>query len=1127
MRQQMIYLYKKVAMLQMMVAATMLAGSCQDEEPLELDYTTEGRDVALTIPVEMPEMDIKTRADIADADRDNIKSLWIAVFSATTGEMTSRESADGKACWIKVTPDGNYNEINNENYSLPVTLHARSGQSYIVGVANVDNEGVNSDNPAERKRLSELLTDGMTWEEFNKIGVASFPQNSSVDTYVNAPDVADGLPMSGCYSSLALGGVHPADWSTNDFTPIFIPSSTDKNKTVSLTNGAIHLRRLLSHITFNITPAKDVVDVSVESYSIHNIPNYSWLYERGNAANALGANFGDLATEKDYATYYSAAAHFNGQYVTTDNTGTDPVHSFDFWMNENKHTGEANVYNDREVKHDSSTADNVLYTALTGGTWTPNNMASYVTIRCNVTYKDKIGVDDDGLTEGDEGFIENSASDVYRTGVTEYTIHLGYIGDEPSAADFNSYRNTNYTYNVNILGLREIVVEANAKSVRNSAEGIVTDVENRTIQLDAHFSCFNVAFTETELTATEDFGYIVTTYESGTAHTYTDADAAVTGDARKYIDWIELKSTTDATMLAEYKPASRGSYTAGSDAVMPIDKFHEKVKEAATNNNLSTVFTKNNDGKYYFTVFVNEYTYEPRYGDSDWGKEGDTKRWHTYVNQPSRHFYFRVRRKVSGDGNSVYARSKYAIEQQSIQTYYSATSGSGEAIGIEHTNEMQGFNLRKYFSNTDISNTNGRYNIGRWITNNGQVSNPAWSSFLRGTTMVEVPNANQFTGARLQGGPAIASVESGWNPASGNPDATGFGHLQALAQLSNGATLYPSQYDPQPSSSNRAHYIEAINACMNRNRDEDGDGEIDNAEIKWYVPASGKYLRAILGRNSLTDPIMPYMQITSFDTDNGKNTRYLLYASDDKVIWAMEGLSSSDWSIHNSGTTQVPDYDRIPWQVRCIRNLGTDLTSIEKEGKVQIAYEHDEANRKVIMTHYDRASIRTEKITAKGNSGTGGSMGMHPTTDPLNKVYYAFEYSDGFTSDSYKTSITPNGIAAGMITNNTNNPCYNMEGDSWRLPNQKELAIMRNLGLLNDMPLKNSNNRDNYAISCTYNYFTTDGKGTDQGTPSYSLTSGAPNHQLMVTRQDGGTQIPKGTVTYYRWYYRCVRDVEP
>lgn len=1095
------------------IACSFSMYSCVDESRKEPDYTTYGNDVALTIPCELPEMRAITRAGIADADRDGLKSLWVAVFDASTGEITSKKADGVTTGWYEVALPGDYGDY-QERKSQSVTLRAKSGYGYIVAVGNVDNDGVSSDSPSTRMPLRSLLTDNLTWEGFNKIAVPSFPEDGPAEGIINAPDIENGIPMSGCYSSLALGGEHPADWSATDFKPVFIPSS--ESGAVTMDGGAIHLRRLISHVTFKLEADGKVVDLSVEGFRLYNAPNYSWLYERGNASDGYGANFGDAATEDDASLYYHAPVRFGAQYVTVDASGDNPVHAFDFWMMENKHTGTAADYNDREVKSPASAGGNVLFTALTGDSWTPDNMASYVIIRCDVTYKEQTEVDDNGLSDTDD-----TKSFVYRSGVSEYIIHLGYVGDD--ATDFNSYRNADYVYNIKVSGLNEIVVEANNQALRNSVEGIVTDVETRTIQLDAHYSAFNIVFTEEELKGTEEFGYIVTSYESGVAHTFTNGGAKATGDDRKYVDWVELKSTSDASTLAVYKPATRGSHTAGDDAVIAIDEFYDKV--LANKDNPGAVFTKANDGNYYFTVFVNEYAYEPRFGDAGWGKEGENKNWHTYVNQPSRHFYFRVRRKESLDGKSVYARSKYAVDQQSIQTYYSTFSeqragGSPSAVGIEHINECQGLNLRKSFTNTTVSNANGRWNVHRWLSKNESVTSPEWKDFVQASVPLRIPDADKFTGKRLQGGPQLVSVENGWNPASGKPGDTGFGNLPALVPY--GGTVnsnMASSYDPQPSSTTRSHYIEAINACMNRNRDENGDGHIDKAELKWYVPASGKYLRAILGRNSLTDPIMPYLMIDKLNsTDNGQNSRWLMYSSDDKVAWAMEGLSMSDWDDSRSDRT------RIPWNVRCIRNLGTDLTTTVNDEKVQVAYVHDAADKTVRMSYYDNASIRTEKISGKGNGDSG--MPMHPVTDKLNKVYYAFEYSD---LGGPVRNVYPNNIAAGFIRSDSANPCNSLSGEGWRLPNQKELAIMRNLGLFVNVPDKNSssNGRDCYAVSCTYDYFTANGEGTSQGTPTYTLTSGVPNHRLMVTRNDGGTRLPQSSGTYYYLYYRCVRDVEP
>lgn len=323
---------------------------------------------------------------------------------------------------------------------------------------------------------------------------------------------------------------------------------------------------------------------------------------------------------------------------------------------------------------------------------------------------------------------------------------------------------------------------------------------------------------------------------------------------------------------------------------------------------------------------------------------------------------------------------------------------------------------------------------------------------------------------------------------------------------------------------------------MNRNRDENGNGKIDNSELKWYVPASGKYLRAILGRNSLTDPIMPYTSVNPGlpNPSNMFNSRYMMYASDARVIWAMEGLSLSSWGQYE--TDDKKKGQQRPWQVRCIRNLGTNLTTIENIEKVSRAYTWDPAHAKVIMKYYDRASIRTQKYTGSGNvedretSSNPTIMPMHPVTSPINKVYSAFEYDSLSDPISASTSIAKDLIFNNERTNATgtityNNPCAG-KGNGWRLPNQKELAIMRNLGLFGYKTINNNDMAsDCYAISCTYDYFKIN-DGTAFTPDSYYLNSARKaDYHLIATRKDGGTRIEDSDVN--NLYYRCVRDVEP
>lgn len=1132
-----------------------LAVSCQDEAVQHPDYTIVGKEVQVTIPLSVPEMTVQTRSELGVDQLTQVQSLMVAVFNSTTEEITSKND-DGIYGWIEVKdPDPS-----NSGYEQlhPITLTALSGPSYIVAVANVDNEGVKQGAMTARP-LRELLEESTTWSEFLKIAAVT----PSTFDQINAP--SSPMVMSGCYTGVALGGTHPSDWQSTNFTAVTIPYDASGKVTLNPDAGAIHLRRLMSHVTFNVKPGppstmveNPVVDIDVLSYRVVNAPSYSWLYERGSVSKGAPANkpnFGDNAENEDDVKDYQGEVIFPTQYIKDIDGGQ----SFDFWQSENKHTGiittsenpsdaqKFNEYNLREGKYGTVSDGTVtyldppLFTSLCGGgIWTTNNMASYVVMTCEVKYKDSMSVDGDGKE------VQAGGTTVYRSGIAEYIVHLGYLNNVVN--DFNCYRNTDYTYNVTVTGLNDILVEAIGGSERNAAEGTVIDAENPTVMLDAHYAAFNIVLTRDEISgeAAKDFGFIMTTYENGNATTVFSESIDNTLD-EKYYDWIEIKRTNGAERLARYYPPKGNLPTGASESVrvMSIKDFVDKIHNGTLESEIEDLN--------YFTIFVNENTYEPRYGEVDYGNESNTSstnkvRWPSYVNQNPRRFYIRVRRRTSSDKNSIYVRSKYSVQQQSIQTFYSTTSLNDRenAFGLEHINETQGLNLRRSFSPTTVSDLDGRYNVKQWVTSGGV--NSQWNNVIVQNTESNVSyNIPQHIPLvnNLQNGPDILSLISGRNPAlSVDQSELGYTHLPQTAQYSGNISV--SNYDPQPNNT-RSNYIEAINACMNRNRDENGDGIINDVELKWYVPTSGKYLRSILGRASLLSPIMPYNEVSSLPYDNNShNSRYLIYTSNNRIVYAMEGLSVGDWRIagDNAGTAT----STYPWQVRCIRNLGTDLSgetiNVSNQEQVERAYTFDMNARRFTMLYYDPRSIRTVKYTGRGNSGDNNSMPPHIVTDDANRVYKAFEYSPaGFIPDLTLTFNDDNNNRIPIydyIRSVTDNYCQTsttLAEEGWRLPNQKEIAMMRDAGVFDsDIIGSGSSARFSangrsapYALSCTYTYY-------DISRVGNTLFDNY-NHNFVGVAPGGGTQLSQqnmidnyssgNRIQGRNLYIRCVRDVDP
>lgn len=1146
--------------------------SCSEERFTVPDYTISGEEVRLSVPVFIPQMNAETRGGLSEEQLNKVESLWIRTYNAETKEATCD--------WIKLTP--NTTDLHNMR---EVELTTKSGFSYIVAVANVDCKGVMYDDQDKDngqpsgdtlegtdtwmnnvRPLSVLLEKADTWDEFLRIAVVSPYETDDV----NAPQA---IPMAGCYCDAITVGdktEHVAynQWQKKDFQPYFIPAS----KEMVEFNGGIHLRRLVSHITFNFSAA-DNIELEVNSYRVMNAPKYSWLYERS-AEDTTLPNLGDLAPSAEKAgLYYADVPQFGSQFIKDTQINGKAVQTFNFWQAENKHTGDCSTYRDRGAK---AVKDGVtLFTSLTGDTWTPNNEASYVIVDCDVTYKDRIRVNEKGEEVKEGGEL------VDRSGHATYFIHLGYIlgADEAEKAkDFNCFRNVNYTYNVTVNGLDDIRVDAVADTEKyHNEEGLVVDLNANPISLDAHYAVFNIQLTENDLK--ENFGFIITTYDNGEQITINEdnprnENGEIFADEEKkhkiepkYYNWIELRPTTGKDVLALYKPRFNANGT-------PKPRLNADGTPIEDNNTflLSDLYVKNGElhipegsksTSGYYTVFVNEYTYEPMFGEERYGDESQTMlhgkpAWMSYVNQNPRRFYIKVSYQESNDGNSVYARSKYAVEQQSLMTYYSQINvdDDGTAVGVERENETLGLNLRHANNAGGSSITNGRWNAAQYLSTGayhhdylqqdydgawGSISvgrpneehRSSWEFFLEMNKPLEVPGVTDHL--RLQGGPVI--MERTIN--NGNPHK-----LRKIKKA--GWSKNADEFDPdgEPTTANftdpqgnNDYTIKAMSALVVRNRDNNGNGKIEAEELRWYIPAITRYVGMTLGENAMPQRLMMFNEITQLPYVNNNNnefsndpgridnpyySRYMYLASnaetvdshsENNVLWAMEGTSMSKYS---NLTDWANDNKINPWQIRCVRNLGSDLRTVKKEDKVMLPYKHISATRTISMDYFNLAAIRTTAYTSNGKteSTTSGIMPVHTINSPYNSVYTAFEYADHdiIVPDDDKPSFSDfeDHYFDKLTDYIEKNPCgnANLTGSGWRVPNQIEITMMFNSGILDV---------DGNWLTCTVDYFDReDGKGSDN--IAHKLYMGATKDKTLLLSWDNYNSS-------FNLRVRCVRDV--
>lgn len=985
-------------------AVCLLLTACT-EELLPADAganVPEGLPAAVTLSWDTSEMGVQTRAALSDDESSRVNTLWIGIYGEDGHLKTSYfEPRNGEEGQHKVRS---------------ITLETTSGKCHIVGVANVttnygisDNEELNqavgkpAGTSAGLSPLRDLLDKADTWEKFKSISAALL---DSTDVSRFTPN----LVMSGVYYEQADSD--PVDWiDANEQTVSIAPGS-------SKLPGAIHLRRLISYVKFNLIAGKGIT-VEPTSWRVYNNPIICSLHEQTD--NSADRSLYLLAKTGDRNNYGTSSVSYTFEKATEKEDGVDG-YTFDFYQMENKQTGLADViktYNDRELEYKNADGTNTgIYRSLCPTNRTPDtengvntaNFASFVEIRARVTYQTNITVD--GTTQ-----------QVDRTGYAVYTIHLG--GCDKKWTDFTNLRNTKYTYNVTVNGLNDIVVEAKRDGLTPGAEGNVTDTYAKVYELDAHYGVFNIQLSNEERTALTyrilaPFGNEMRELardESPTGHTVKWKNRV---PENQLYNWICFLPTSGEKVLAKYDPKDVW--------------YLEDMKDLTGHRSYNGSTDPADRTLQWYTVFINEYVYQlDKDGEliemapADIATHSDEtgQDWHKYVNKDNRIVWLTLDPiNTSLDGENMYARSKFMISQKSMQTYYNSLSDN--ALGVEHENESYGLNMIWTLSTSGWNADNGRKNLKTYVTGK------KWNSIIQETVSATSPAINRQGENKPETYPAI--------------------YQQVVA-----TTRTASNY--APTSSRDFYEIQA--ACMTRNRDLNGDGEIDDNELRWYLPASGKYVRIILGRSSMKEPIMDYEANPTLPAGFSGGSDYLnrfRYSTSDGIrLWAEEGLSS------NTLDRNTPD--KTPWRVCCIRNIGVNLSAVVEHDPVQMAYVEHSESRTISMDFYDASSIRPS---------TSSFLPSHTVNSKRNKISAAFEYAaedispsdidgemkrwDDYANNEsghplWKTACDENSVCGkysqemkdGKMVGGYNKGYADSLG--WRVPNQKELVMMRRAGV--------------------------------------------------------------------------------
>jgi hypothetical protein len=1084
-----------------------------------------GLPATVNLTLKVNDMDVRTRSIVDEASGSYCANLWIGIYDSKTGKLIEK---------FYLTDVASTQEEDGEKYAL--SLKTSSAESvYIVGVANSEvNNAVDSIAGYGKSEtlLRTLLDKADTFDKFKAICVLR-PDAQDVNVYANT------LTMSGWYAENQGDALQAIDIQ-------------EGNNNLS---GAIYLKRIISYNKFVIVPG-DYINLKLNTWKVCNIPAGSYLFEQSD-------NVGDHYSGS--TAFYNASNESRLFTATTNAKGVEG-YSFEFYQLENKHTAvdyaadgtnhvgidgsASDWYTEREREFkDENGANTGIYRSLVANKESDlqNNSASYVVVNATIDYYVAApdNYDDFDPTTAKPIDPASTGKKIHRTANVDYTIHLGYCDSQnedgtptiDTAKDFNCRRNTKYTYNVTINGVKHVVVEAKSEDGTENqpgAEGWVSDEYGDYEELDSHYCEFNIRLSEEERAK---MSYRITAPYDGVTYYYTrrnDGTVDMTEGMHKDLySWIKFYPTSGETVLAEYNGGKGKNDKEGDEGGSGLWTFDDMCGE----NRKESPYDADADGYKWYTVFVDEYVYhfddnvvgqDPLYEDI---KYYDEQSWPKYVNQDDRIAEFIMNHDISTDTESSYSYCKYAFGQKSIQTYYKGRSKGDTAIGVEHTEETYCLNMNwkflthSYFSGTWGTNeehtenvydyANGRYNLYHYLDTLNLFD--SWKNVIQAT----VP----------------AHVMAGERNGCSHPDADYPVYMPQKGASKTGNA-------PTPNDGN-AYYANSI--CMNRNRDLNGDGRIDANEIRWFLPTSSVYIQIAVAQSELPDPIMDF---TSYPKDYFKDGyvnhdyvygtfNYHYVTSDYQYYWAEQSVTTGNelFDGWNTYATQANT-------ARCVRNLGTNPANVPVKGKPEVgyAYTYSATDRTFTQNNFNESTLRGYNY---------GGIAPHDISSPSARPYKKFEYAEHICknlSDEY-ISFGSNGqlgfksagdnylrMLAWSNSLKKNGICsqYTQEDDesdlgSWRIPTACELALMWVEGLLRNTPAMESGYASisygsSFYFCATQDYFVT----YDDNLKNFIANYTDDYHRYLGYNDTNDRQV-MAMDAINNWgsvRLRCVRDVK-
>ena len=341
---------------------------------------------------------------------------------------------------------------------------------------------------------------------------------------------------------------------------------------------------------------------------------------------------------------------------------------------------------------------------------------------------------------------------------------------------------------------------------------------------------------------------------------------------------------------------------------------------------------------------------------------------------------------------------------------------------------------------------------------------------------------------------------------------------------------------------------EAYLACLTRNRDLDGNGTLEDDEIRWYNPARDQVLGLWIGEPAMPAEAALYPSSTEDLARPAAGSAWPIFTStggNNRVIYGEQGSSFGD-----AGSAPNGGY------VRAVRNLGAGVPDAESyRQKADAYYEYNSGNRTIELFLTDNAlrAFSNRELASHNERSVVNrppkmfQVAAHPFIEE------ATEHCNGFLGMnahdfSYSRLRTSPCLEA---TTSTTTVARNYPGDgednvttaSWRLPNQRELVLMV-IAMSTEKGVLDYENEDDYQhVSATHrhvadrydyepNYllqcrtaFSNRDYPIDSNKDSNGYMYNTKTDQIQIFWDTGGDREDYGQGTDGTAGYLCVRDV--